>query len=301
MASLQQSDFLAKKVYDTPNLKVSWETFMIQNKKYLLFIWLFLCNFTFLFATTRIMPLGDSITYDDTHADHRAGGRPSGLRTAYRNHLWYMLSDNNYSANFVGSVIAGEDFTPAFDPENEGHPGWTSYDIAEKTYAYMSQSKPDIVLLHIGTNDHSSNVSGVSDILNEIDTYEKNSAHPIRVYVALIIDRQMPDYKIVGFNTNLEEMLYQRMLKGDDLVLVDMYHDAHLTAADYIEYTHPNSSGYKKMARTWFNALTTEYTPKLHAYPYSLVHKAFIQTVQVDENRQKVVFSTHIPNNGILF
>jgi len=270
-------------------------------KKYLLIILFLLSTTTFISAAIRIMPLGDSLTYDDTHADHTASGRPSSLRTAYRNHLWYLLADANYGADFVGSVIAGEDITPAFDPENEGHPGFSSYEIAEETYHYMNRSNPDIVLLHIGTNDHSSNANGVIDILNEIDNYEVNTNNKIKVYVALIIDRQLPDYKIVGFNSNLEEIVYQRMISGDNLVLVDMYHDAHLTAADYIENTHPNSSGYKKMAAVWFNALTTPYTSKLHAFPYSLVHKAFIQSVEVNEDIQNVIFTTIIPDEGITF
>ena len=252
-------------------------------------------------AAIKIMPLGDSLTYDNTHADGGPEGRPSSKRTAYRSHLWYMLENENYGADFVGSVIAGEDIIPAFDPENEGHPGYDTYDLAEETYSYMTTSNPDIVLLHIGTNDHSSNANGVIDILNEIDAYEINSGISVKVYVALIVDRQLPDHKIVGFNSNLEDIIYQRILQNDNLVLVDMYHDAQLTSADYIENTHPNANGYKKMATVWFNALNTPYTAKLHAYPYSIVSKANIESVIVNEETQNVIFTCSIPNTGITF
>ena len=52
--------------------------------------------------TVRIMPLGDSITYDNYSGDTR----PSSIRTSYRSHLWWELQDNGYNVDFVGSVIA---------------------------------------------------------------------------------------------------------------------------------------------------------------------------------------------------
>ena len=104
-------------------------------------------------TAVRIMPLGDSITYDMREADLR-DPRPTSTRTGYRSHLWYMLQNANYQADFVGSQVAGQAINPPFDPDNEGHPGWTSLDIAERTYSYMITHQPNIVLLHIGTNDH---------------------------------------------------------------------------------------------------------------------------------------------------
>ena len=65
-------------------------------------------------AATRIMPLGDSITYDNYIGDER----PIGERIAYRYRLWQLLTSAHYDFDFVGSREAGEDVLP--DPDNEG-------------------------------------------------------------------------------------------------------------------------------------------------------------------------------------
>ena len=104
-------------------------------------------------APVRIMPLGDSITYDDATRDWLRP-RPTSKREGYRSHLWYKLSEAGYEADFVGSQTAGQSVSPPFDPQNEGHSGWTSFRIADNTYRYLVQNPADIVLLHIGTNDH---------------------------------------------------------------------------------------------------------------------------------------------------
>ena len=81
------------------------------------FILLFICLLNpNIMASTRIMLLGDSITYDDAYLDHpELGGntpRPASERHGYRNHLWYLLKDAQYDVDFVGSRIAGTDITP---------------------------------------------------------------------------------------------------------------------------------------------------------------------------------------------
>jgi len=266
---------------------------------------------TTLSATIRIMPLGDSITYDDRYSDYSGSPRPASVRTAYRSHLWYLLEDANYPADFVGSRIAGDAVVPPFDPENEGHPGWTSYDIADRTYEYMSNSIPDIVLLHIGTNDRTTtNPEGVNQILNEIDQYEIDSNHHIKVFVALIIDRQSHDDRIETFNERLERLLEDRIAQGDDIVIVDMYHNAGLTTSDYADNTHPNDTGYYKMALQWYEALMNNpYDPNgptphkppvsLEEYPQSLVPISDIESVEIQGDT--VTFLVNVPDNGIVF
>ena len=275
-----------------------------------LVLFAFIANTT-LSAAIRIMPLGDSITYDDRYEDYNGHPRPASVRTAYRSHLWYMLEDADYPADFVGSRIAGDAVVPPFDPENEGHPGWTSYDIAERTYEYMSNSIPDIVLLHIGTNDRSTtNPRGVEEILNEIDQYELDSHHHIKVIAALIIDRQEHDERIKTFNRRLNDMLLKRIKNGDDIVIVDMYHDAGLTEDDYVDNTHPNKNGYYKMAKVWYTALMNNpYNPNGHApnrppvsikdFPTSLVPEQYIQTMTF--KGKSVDFITEVPDTGIQF
>ena len=249
----------------------------------------------------RIMPLGDSITYDNREADLH-DPRPASTRTGYRSHLWYMLQDAKYGADFVGSRVAGQAIKPPFDPDNEGHPGWTSLDIAEKTYDYMVHSQPDIVLLHIGTNDHGTFAGDVDRILNEINYYEQASGKKVHVIVAQIIDRRDHDRLIPLFNDNVKKVVASHVMAGDFVTMVDMYHDAHLTRGDYADNTHPNDQGYYKMATVWFNALMTPYNQALNAFPYSLVPSAeLIESISINDTATSVTITTKVPESGILF
>lgn len=250
----------------------------------------------------RIMPLGDSLTYDNNRDDN-LNDTSTSKRTGYRSHLWYGLQNASYDADFVGSEVAGEAVSPPFDPDNEGHPGWDSYEISERIYGWLIDNPADIVLLHIGTNDHRTSNAGVEQILNTIDIYEAETKTSVKVIVAMIIDRQEPDPIIEGFNENLKKTIGKRIKNGDLLTLVDMYQGAGLTSADYVDNTHPNDTGYNKMAGVWAKALLSPYTPGLHAFPYTLVDEFFIdnETVLVNAEANTVEFVTEIPTDGIIF
>jgi len=133
-----------------------------------------------------------------------------------------MLQDAGYEADFVGSQHIGADIQPPIDPDNEGHPGWSSYRLADSTYDFLVQNPANIVLLHIGTNDHQSSISGINEVLDMIDLFEQESGISVKVYVALIIDREVPDRNIKYFNENLKELVGRRIKNGDNLTLVDM-------------------------------------------------------------------------------
>jgi len=205
-----------------------------------------------------IMPLGDSITYDDANAYYDSNGNnlvPAGKRTAYRSFLAYDLDDAGIKYNFVGSRRAGYDIEPKFDPDNEGHPGWTSFDISKKVYHYLEMNPADIVLLHIGTNDRAGGrVDGTEKIINEIERYAKDHKKKIHIFVALIINRWLFDKTIEKYNKNLEAMLKKR--NDPNITIVDMRNMISGGQHDYLENTHPNKQGYKKIADKWFVELT---------------------------------------------
>jgi len=278
---------------------------MKQYFKFYIGIILFLLGTSYIMAsdsnvTIKIMPLGDSITYDNRESD-LSDPRPISRRTGYRSHLWYMLQDAGYAADFVGSKVAGQSVNPPFDPDNEGHPGWSSYDIAENTYSYMLQNTPDTVLLHIGTNDHQTSIAGVSEILREIDTYEQTSGHTVRVIVALIIDRKDGDRNIRIFNENLQVLITSRLLDGDNIALVDMYKGAGLNGGDYADNTHPNDRGYTKIATVWYNAILAPFNLELNMYPATIVDKFYIESVNVNATTNTVQYVAEVPSSGITF
>jgi hypothetical protein len=83
-----------------------------------------------------------------------------------------------------------------------------------------------------------------------------------------------------------------------------MYNNSALTPADYADNTHPNDSGYQKMANVWLSAILTPYKPfnaALGAYPYTLVNSEDIISIEINEAENYVEFETEIPNDGIKF
>lgn len=238
---------------------------------------LFLCVLVgFLFVTwisavnaeTRIMPLGDSITSGmgpkNSSGDH--------INNGYRRELYFLLKHAYFNIDFVGSKNGG-DISNGFDPDHEGYPGWTAKPrtnnnhrsikelLSDSNKNILGNAKPDIVLLHIGTNDFNTNppptpvsvVDAVEDIVNLIQGYNNN----ITVFLARIINTKANDTNISDYNNELSTRFQNR----NNIILVDMEKDANganlLSSNDYSDGTHPNVTGYAKMAEKWFNALVS--------------------------------------------
>jgi lysophospholipase L1-like esterase len=211
-------------------------------------------------ATPRIMPSGDSIT---------RGWCGSAYRWGYRKPLYDTLTSGGYSFDFVGGRADGS--FP--DPNHEGHDGWRADEIlngrtsdpnAGKLANWLIAHQPDVVLLHIGTNDitqgyHDANV--VNNILNVIDSYEAGNNKKVTVILALIINRRSdsPSTKrsqTTQFNNDVNAMALNRIANGDDIIIVDMESALNYDiGVDMADEVHPNDSGYAKMAVVWYNAL----------------------------------------------
>ena len=220
----------------------------------------------------RVMPLGDSITSGIN--DGIAVLPAPSLRIGYRYDLWELLKNNLFDCDFIGSEYYGQLVDPLFDPDNAGFGGmtddemltllatgrWYSTQIAPGPY--LNTFPPEVILLHIGTNDRFDSVSTpVQNILNQIDTYNKN----VTVLLARIIDQVPSNPNVSPFNDAVQTMAEQRITQGDKIIMVDMQTGAGLnyridTAAPYdsgdmYDQWHPNASGYNKMAGKWFATL----------------------------------------------
>jgi lysophospholipase L1-like esterase len=212
----------------------------------------------------KVMPLGDSITTGKYSGDDTSD-TPAGAQDdiGYRKDLWEMLKAAGFKVDFVGTQSNGTAY-PFSDPEHEGHNGWTDAQIADNIYDdggenWLLQNPPDVVLLHIGTNDLEDDPSDVERILDEIDAYESATGERVIVILARIINMVNGNQVVSQFNENVALMAASRPEYGRDLYLVDMEDGAGLVynvapAGDMWDNIHPYATGYTKMAAAWLEA-----------------------------------------------
>ena len=207
----------------------------------------------------KIMPLGDSITkgYVNGISDDESG---------YRGPLWSKLLNGEYHFDFVGSTASGQNYDTLFDSDHDGYNGFATADINDNLLTYLGAVDPQIILLHIGTNDIeegydvSASTNNVESILDTISTYNPS----IKVILARIIDRNSndtnpPDTNTTAFNDSVVAMANDH---AADIDIVDMEKGAGIDYATDMEDTwHPNDTGYAKMANEWYSALSTVLTP----------------------------------------
>jgi acyl-CoA thioesterase I len=216
----------------------------------------------------KIMPLGDSITEGDSRRD------------SYRWYLWRFLRDAGFRVDFVGSQqphAHGPPIPPDddFDTDYEGHTGWSSLDLLKgvgiasqgKLETWLLANSPDIVLLHIGTNDVfrcfplTQSAGAIRRIVEVIHNHNPSTV----VLIAKLIpaghaatsteDSFCGDGRTMNERINeLNSLIEGVPLDGCPAFVVDM-HSALDPLVDLRDRLHPNESGQRKMARVWFEAL----------------------------------------------
>jgi VCBS repeat-containing protein len=207
-----------------------------------------------------IMPLGDSITKGTISSSFPTADKKVG----YRKPLYDTLILAGFTFDFVGTQAFGSGVSN-FDYNNEGHGGWTAYEIAwglnggyptDGVRAWLDANPADIILLHIGTNQLNQNTDvDVASILDEIDLWESSAnGNHVTVVLALIIDQDPINPDVAVYNSHLVTLANNRIADGDDIVVVNQ-HNALTYPDDMGDGLHPNANGYAKMSNVWFNAL----------------------------------------------
>jgi lysophospholipase L1-like esterase len=189
----------------------------------------------------RIMALGDSITY----------GIGSTSRTGYRTRLVERLAERGVTVDMVGSEHSGRG---GGDLDHEGHPGWRIDEIAAHIGPWMARSRPDVVLLDIGTNDYVQKYrtrTAPQRLARLIDA--TLAASPtVRVVVArlLVCVGAQRAAGITRLNAAIPRIAADA---GPRVSVADM---SAISTAHTTDGLHPDDGGYRRMTDRWLTALT---------------------------------------------
>jgi lysophospholipase L1-like esterase len=204
-------------------------------------------------GSCKVLPLGDSITY----------GSPTN-NGGYRVELFTRAVTGRQQLTFVGSQSDGPATVAgmAFPENNEGHPGWTIAQITGIANPSSAlEGSPEIVLLHIGTNDLPNSLSGASDRLAQLVDQILTALPSSLLVVAQIMPLPWAESSVVTYNAAIPGVVQARAAKGKHIILVDMntgFPSSNGFASDNI---HPNDTvGYPWMGDKWYATIA----PYLH-------------------------------------
>ncbi len=197
----------------------------------------------------RVMPLGDSIT-----------GSPGCWRAL----LWNRLLDAGHTdVDFVGTLPA-QGCGVQHDGDNEGHGGELATNVADQRLlpARLAATRPDIVVMHFGTNDVWSSVppDRILAAYTELVAQMRASNPRMRVLVAQIIPMNPGScaacaQRVVDFNARIPAWAAATSTGTSPVTVVDQW-TGFDTATDTYDGVHPNAAGDGKIAARWFPALS---------------------------------------------
>ncbi len=208
---------------------------------------------------TKIMPVGDSITYG-------VGGTNAG----YRGYLYSSLTAAGNSSNFqfVGTTNGNPGSLPTSPVDQTAHDGWSGWTTAQiesNIGAWLTQltgsgQTPTVITMMIGTNDYpvsgysvSQGTTNLAAIINTIFAQDPTGR--------LLLAKLTPRYDnstytnwVNSYNALLPSLVAQKQAAGDNITLVDMntnFPSDGLTS----DNLHPNDDGYAWMANQWLGAI----------------------------------------------
>ncbi|GGZ31317.1 hypothetical protein GCM10010387_26490 [Streptomyces inusitatus] len=189
-----------------------------------------------------VMPLGDSITL----------GVGSSTRTGYRPLLARRLADTTDALRFVGSM------RDADGTRHEGHSGWRIDQLQANIGPWLTEAKPNVVLLHIGTNDmdRDHQVGTAPQRLGALIDQIHTASPATAVVVASLVPATEPavQARVNAYNRAIPGIVADRVARGYRITQVSM--DS-LTTADLDDTLHPNNAGYQKMAESFLGGIAT--------------------------------------------
>ncbi len=196
----------------------------------------------------RVMPLGDSITL----GPDQDGGISGGWRPLLADELVHR---DGLDVQFVGSQQSG---TPPLD--HEGHGGWRIDQIRAIVDGAMATYAPDVVLLHVGTNDVGQrlDLAGAPARLADLTARICRDRPGVDLVVASIIPIGSLEPLIDAYDATIPGIVGGLQQAGCRAHLVDM-RDA-VPSTELFDGVHPDRAGYAAMAAVWAPVVRSIYS-----------------------------------------
>ena len=192
-----------------------------------------------------VLPLGDSITDG------------LGYSGGYRVELFHLALEDGKSITFVGNSMNGPQTVDGmpFPRAHEGHSGWTIQQIDGITPSPALEDEPDIVLLHIGTNDMYQTPAGAPDRLGALMDQIITALPDSLLVVSNIIPFPQGSSATSTYNAAVPGVVNARIDAGKHVVYVDQFMG--FPTSELGDGVHPNQAGYERMAGKWYAAISS--------------------------------------------
>ncbi|HYQ44191.1 MAG TPA: SGNH/GDSL hydrolase family protein [Polyangiaceae bacterium] len=197
----------------------------------------------------KVLPLGDSITF----------GTPTN-NGGYRVELFTKAVADNLHLTFVGSQSNGPAMVSGkpFPKGNEGYPGITTANLdSQHVKGTALKDMPNIILLHIGTNNVSQ-ANAASDLEKIVDDLVAAAPNSL-LAVASIIPLPNASSAVDKYNAGIPALVEKKATAGKHVIFVDQFKD--FPTSELTDGVHPtDAKGYPRMGDKWYAAIK----PYLH-------------------------------------
>lgn len=165
----------------------------------------------------------------------------------------YVLSDDiipvgNCRRRLIFCVFQGGFLAVNIASQNQ-LPGW------------LSATKPDVVMMHLGTNDVWSNRSPaeITTAFSKLVDQMRASKATMKILVAKIIPMNPSGcsecgQRVIALNTAIESWAVSKNSSSSTIKVVDVWTGFN-TATMTGDGVHPNDAGNKKLAESWYQAV----------------------------------------------
>jgi lysophospholipase L1-like esterase len=207
----------------------------------------------------RITPLGDSIT-----------GTTCGPQLLSKE----LIDKGHSNFTFVGTNLNNQPCNGAPNVQTEGHGGYLVTVLvgngqhASELSQWSAADKPDVVLMHFGTNDVWSNIAPATilDAYSTVLASLRSASPQVIVFVAQIIALNPSgcadcEARVEALNAQIPTWASAKSTAASPIYVVDQhsvfvassYQPSSMYTADGV---HPNAAGGQLMADLWYTALT---------------------------------------------